>query len=52
MHIGVVYMCDQNLGNSMSVQLSNFALNLTKIALDNPLDKIFVFGDFNMPLVT
>lgn len=52
MHIGVVYICDENLGNPMSIQLSNFAKNLTDITLSNPLDKIIVFGDFKMPLVT
>lgn len=52
MHVGVVYICNQNLGNSMSTQITNFANNTTKIALDNPLDKIIIFGDFNMPHVS
>lgn len=52
MHICVVYICDDNLGNSLHSQLSNFADNLSKIVLDNPFDKVIVLGDFNMPLVS
>lgn len=51
-HICVVYICDDNLGNSLHSQLSNFADNLSKIVLDNPFDKVIVLGDFNMPLVS
>lgn len=52
MHLCVVYICNQNLGNSMELQLSNFADNLTKVCLDNSLDKVVVLGDFNMPFVS
>lgn len=36
----------------MGLQLSNFADKLSRIVLENPLDKFIIFGDFNMPLIS
>lgn len=52
MHICVIYVCNENMGNSMELQLSNFADKLTSIVLENPLDKFIIIGDFNMPLIS
>ncbi|KAG6457452.1 hypothetical protein O3G_MSEX010311, partial [Manduca sexta] len=48
-HICTVYICDQNLLNSITVQRLNFVKNLTNIILQNPLDKFIILGDFNLP---
>lgn len=43
MHVCVIYVCNENLGNSMGLQLSKFADKLSSIVLENPLDFDFVF---------
>lgn len=50
-HLCVAYICAQNLGNSLTTQLSNFADNLVDIVLRNPADKYVILGDFNQPNV-
>lgn len=49
MHICVVYVCCQNQGNSLTVQLSNFSDNVLETTLSHPCDKFIVLGDFNQP---
>lgn len=49
MHICVVYICDQNLGNLQAEQLTNFSINLTDIVHGHPADMFMVLGDFNLP---
>lgn len=48
LHLCVLYLCDQNKGNSFSVQLINFSNRLTTIIQGNKFDKFLVVGDFNM----
>lgn len=49
LHLCTVYICDENLGRSMSDQLALFSENLSEVILNNPCDKFIVVGDFNMP---
>ncbi|CAB3239331.1 unnamed protein product [Arctia plantaginis] len=47
MHLGVVYICNQKLGNTLSEQLNEFSKGLMDVVLAHPADKFLVLGDFN-----
>ncbi|VVC95924.1 unnamed protein product, partial [Leptidea sinapis] len=48
LHVCVVYICTQNLGNSFSLQLLNYLNNLNNIIAAHPDDKYLLVGDFNL----
>lgn len=48
LHLCVLYLCEQNKGNSFSDQLKNFLISLMSVIQRNKLDKFLVVGDFNM----
>ena len=49
MHLCVVYMCNQKMGNSFSKQFTNFSTNMTDRFFEHPSDKFIILGDFNLP---
>lgn len=51
-YIGVIYLCQQNLGLTFNSQLSNFLTKLNTVVTQNNDDKILVFGDFNLSGIT
>lgn len=49
LHLCTIYICNQNLGSSLSAQLTHFSEQVSDIVLNNPCDKFIIVGDFNMP---
>lgn len=47
LHVGCLYLIDQNLGLSMSEQLENFCDKFLSIAANHSNDKFIIMGDFN-----
>ncbi|KAG6446943.1 hypothetical protein O3G_MSEX004647 [Manduca sexta] len=47
LHICVLYLCNENLGNSYITQLNNFTNKLNQLTLKYPMDKFILMGDFN-----
>lgn len=48
LHICTIYLCNQNMGNSFSVQLANFLTKLQYATENFKHDEFLVLGDFNM----
>lgn len=48
LHIGCLYLCQQNQGLSFSSQLKNFSEQALFSYTNNPQDSFFIAGDFNM----
>lgn len=48
LHIGCLYLCQQNLGLSFNTQLINFSERVVFASTKNPYDKFFIAGDFNL----
>lgn len=48
LHIGCLYLCNQNQGLSFASQLVNFSNKVLSISAGNPNDKILLLGDFNL----
>lgn len=47
-HIGCLYLCQQNQGLSFSSQLSNFTEKVSSVYASSPQDFFFIAGDFNL----
>lgn len=52
LHICVIYLCQQNLGLSFSLQLTNFLSKLNQTVINHSSDTFLVIGDFNMSGIT
>lgn len=52
LHICVVYLCAENLGNSFSQQLMNFLDSVESVLEKHIGDKFLIVGDFNMSRIT
>lgn len=52
LHLGCVYLCEQNRGLSFSSQLANFCDKVLAVSTQNPSDKLVIMGDFNLSAIS